>query len=746
MSSLMSGYIDRAGRFVIGAGLRTAGEMIDGLALVRPYGATRSGYLDRENRWIVPPEIDCTDRWSERVAIFNIGCQFQDGAPVGGAWGIVGDGRLLVAPRFAELRACQQGLLAFRDGDRWGFVDRLGNVVIAAQFEAVGDFTPDGLAMAQLGGRQGLVDRSGGWRMAPSVLEIAAPSQGFGAVRTNAGWHLLDRELRAISEPFDRVDAFIAGMARAVRDERWCYLGPDGRVIGGQWFDDAPQYWNGLAPVRRGDDDYLFTAEGRLHGPFAVVMLAGTMEGLAPLARVVPKDRGCGLMAPDGGFRVDPVYDSMRGFTDGVAPAKRDGKWTLLDPAGRELLPPRWDDLGTIGDGLVPVRDGTRWGVVDLRGEQVIAPAFDTIGGFSSGLAPARSIRWPAVEPPPAAWHATPREGLTHPGFRGAGADDELRVTICFSENVTDDRSIKMQQIVANWVELCDAHTHGGTAVPDAARWFADYDVTVRLRDVAFPVEAAQLLTHELAAIGLPIQDVFYGRYRRTADPRLSFTVGWEAVPDPRDPGGSEMWPTFDAYATAAFDPRAVPPASESKQHLLAGRWNQRAGEIDYDERCFTLWQPGVRVCYGVTQEGILDEEDERSQAIAEALDETLAARFDRSRVWFFPRHRDPGPPAPMQQDGAPGIHVIEADLGGRTRRGYLFAIDSFPLLQDVGPRVYRYRETELMEALAEVVKAHRLEPVIMWQRFGDPLPGPAYVGWAHPMQPTVYVLNLWEP
>ena len=43
--------------------------------------------------------------------------------------------------------------------------------------------------------------------------------------------------------------------------------------------------------------------------------------------------------------------------------------------------------------------------------------------------------------------------------------------------------------------------------------------------------------------------------------------------------------------------------------------------------------------------------------------------------------------------------------------------------------------------------KATRSYNISTWgyETEGDPLPGPAYPGWAHPMSPTVYVFNLWE-
>ena len=99
-----------------------------------------------------------------------------------------------------------------------------------------------------------------------------------------------------------------------------------------------------------------------------------------------------------------------------------------------------------------------------------------------------------------------------------------------------------------------------------------------------------------------------------------------------------------------------------------------------------------------------------------------------------------PGPeaerPRARSRDGADD--AVERITCG-TRVGYAFAIDSAQLLDWPAPDWCRFREPELVEALAGVALRLGLAPVITWQRFGEPLLGPL-------RQPQQHVFQLWEP
>lgn len=334
-----------------------------------------------------------------------------------------------------------------------------------------------------------------------------------------------------------------------------------------------------------------------------------------------------------------------------------------------------------------------------------------------------------------------PPEGLQHAAFAGLGAGSELRVTVCFAPNLDPDRLERVSNVFSCWQQVLDAEVGDRALV---STWLAVYAASARIARHPDPVRAASLLLETFATMALPIREVTVAPFRPDPEEPPQWQLMYPmvpAVPHPDDPRGPVSFPDFDRYWDAVWDLDGVPPRSESPLHLRAGRWDARSRTVRLDERLLTLHVPGVRIAYGVLQGGLTDGPTERSEAVAAALEDALRTRFDRERIWVFPGDTGWAPPVPMARDGSVGVEPLEH----RGRKGYSFAVDCAPLLQDVGPDVFRYREPELMEAMAEVIRRLDLAPVVLWQRFGDPLDVAAMAGSPHPFSPTSYLLELWE-
>lgn len=91
-----------------------------------------------------------------------------------------------------------------------------------------------------------------------------------------------------------------------------------------------------------------------------------------------------------GTFVVQPTLDDVSSFSEGLAPAQRDGKWGFIDPTGNFVIAPQFDDASGFSEGLAPVELGDQWGFVDKTGAIVITPQYSYLKytTFSSGLAP----------------------------------------------------------------------------------------------------------------------------------------------------------------------------------------------------------------------------------------------------------------------------------------------------------------------------------------------------------------------
>jgi hypothetical protein len=80
-------------------------------------------------------------------------------------------------------------------------------------------------------------------------------------------------------------------------------------------------------------------------------------------------------------------FESIRGFTEGLAPARSGGKWGYIDTLGKWVVDPQFDYALNFADGLAPVGVGGKTGYIDKRGKFVVNPQYDTVSEFSEGYA-----------------------------------------------------------------------------------------------------------------------------------------------------------------------------------------------------------------------------------------------------------------------------------------------------------------------------------------------------------------------
>lgn len=102
-----------------------------------------------------------------------------------------------------------------------------------------------------------------------------------------------------------------------------------------------------------------------------------------------------GLLAQNGKWLVEPIYDEIGDFTDGVAPFKTKGKWGLLNREGLISMPARFNKVEYIGSGYCGIDDNYKWGYSDYFGNVKIAAIYTEITPFEGNFAMVRmGSRW----------------------------------------------------------------------------------------------------------------------------------------------------------------------------------------------------------------------------------------------------------------------------------------------------------------------------------------------------------------
>jgi len=139
------GYIDLDGRWVVAPKFQAAGEMFEGSARVLFWNRIRCERSKVYTNKNAPPYLYVLP---DVIMSLTTGCN-----PVNGRYGILDKtGRLVMQLHLDLIEDFSEGLAAFYKGNKVGYIDLQGNVVIAPKFEYGGRFS-EGLAQAELDGK-----------------------------------------------------------------------------------------------------------------------------------------------------------------------------------------------------------------------------------------------------------------------------------------------------------------------------------------------------------------------------------------------------------------------------------------------------------------------------------------------------------------------------------------------------------------------------------------------------------------
>lgn len=255
------------------------------------------------------------------------------------------------------------GYAAVRMNDKYGYIDRDGNLVIDFIYDNAQTFMDNGLAL---------------------VSNNRMRANGFGF---DSYYSLINHTGQVVTylNDYSSVFTYIGEYAKVLKNGKWGLIDQSGKLIIDCKFESISSYFQqGLAPVK-------------LNGKYGYIDKKGNIvieckfddandfsdNGLA----VVGKDDKYGYINTAGKFVIDNEFDDASDFdVPGIAKVEKDGKKFYIDEDGRTL--PFDEVRGVAKNGLSAVRKGTKWGFINLKRKVVIDFQFDGVTDFSDdGLA-----------------------------------------------------------------------------------------------------------------------------------------------------------------------------------------------------------------------------------------------------------------------------------------------------------------------------------------------------------------------
>ncbi|MBR5610846.1 MAG: WG repeat-containing protein [Bacteroidales bacterium] len=287
------------------------------------------------------------------------------------------------------VRPYSEGLSAFFENGKWGFLNLDGKVAIKPEFDEVTDFEK-GLSIVKKDGKYGAINTNGG-HIFPITFDKLTKFNGGIALAEENGlkYYLYSNGKR---QPLSNKYTFYPyseGFARikSTKNGKWGYIDSDGIIVINPTYTYASDFHGGFAIVSKGEEKFLITAKGsKKNTTFPVdTTLSLNSDGVGFF-----QDRTKKYVFVDKYLVPSKMtYVMKHDFSEGYALTKDlRGKLAFIDNTGAIRLDlSSYDDAGDFSEGKAWVMKNGKYGYINTRGSLVIDTIFTYASNFKDGQA-----------------------------------------------------------------------------------------------------------------------------------------------------------------------------------------------------------------------------------------------------------------------------------------------------------------------------------------------------------------------
>ena len=240
-------------------------------------------------------------------------------------------------------------------GDKYGFMNEKGEIVIEPQFDKAYYFFGDGVCYVENGEQNGLINEVGEF-----VAELDK----------NITWVYMFSHSLAICMIGNEKEGIINTKGEIIVPAIYKSIKQDGEK--GFIVEDT-----------NGNMGYI-----NLNGDFVVPCKYDAVNGFNEGLMVVATSNKCGYVDSLGNWIIDTLYDDARGFGDGLARVEVDGKWMFIDHKGNAVSRLDYDEYLTgFANNRAFVKSEENIWLINKEGKKIKKIDADSVFGFSEGFA-----------------------------------------------------------------------------------------------------------------------------------------------------------------------------------------------------------------------------------------------------------------------------------------------------------------------------------------------------------------------
>lgn len=287
-------------------------------------------------------------------------------------------------------------LLPVKNGDKFQYVNLLGELVINPQFTVATVFRED-LALVKSSdenARWGYVNRQGKYEIGLLYKEATVFSEGLAwVVLENAAPTAINRQgnIQIILRDVEEVRIFKEGLAavsvydKSDASKKWGFINKNGFLTINPQFVYASNFYNERCAVHNHKNQWGFIDKG---GNIVVDYQYDTVHSFVNDRAIVVKDGKYGVIDKSGNTLIEPQFRDMIADGDNYAVQQSDRKWGWSNVQGQLIINPQFEKIQPfLENDFAPAAFAGRFGFIDKKGSFVVNPQFDDALPFNKGLA-----------------------------------------------------------------------------------------------------------------------------------------------------------------------------------------------------------------------------------------------------------------------------------------------------------------------------------------------------------------------
>lgn len=223
-------------------------------------------------------------------------------------------------------------LWSYQDGDKYGFKNSKGEIIIPAKYEISRSFK-EGLACLKLGGKYGCIDDQGREVIPFKYDFLSDLSEGLIKVTHNGKNGFLDKTGKEIVPfKYESASDFSEELAAVELNNKYGFIDKSGKEAIPFIYSSAHSFSNGFAVVSLDVKDGIIDKNGNIVVPFKYEFVYGFSEDLA----LVSLDGKYGYVDRTGNEIIPPKYNMANSFVNGSAEVELNGRKLRIDKYGKE--------------------------------------------------------------------------------------------------------------------------------------------------------------------------------------------------------------------------------------------------------------------------------------------------------------------------------------------------------------------------------------------------------------------------